>query len=210
MDPSHTRYGAGITLNADRATFSALDRNTSRYIVIYCSRARAWSSRGQVEADTGQKGGEMYGRGRGSRPGLRGGYGLPSPAVGLAVGVAIFFLVVAAASSDFFPFFLFFWWMIPFVLVPAIGGSARGIVGLFEDRSRRVVDGDLKEKELLGALDRHGELTAARAALETSLSVSEADRMLSELAKRGHVEVRAREGRLGYALWEHDRRELAS
>jgi hypothetical protein len=34
--------------------------------------------------------------------------------------------------------------------------------------------------------------------------------MLSELAKKGHVEVRAREGRLGYALWEHDRRELAS
>ncbi|MDQ3791833.1 MAG: hypothetical protein M3341_04185, partial [Actinomycetota bacterium] len=80
----------------------------------------------------------------------------------------------------------------------------------FDDRSRRVVDGDLKEKELLGALDRHGELTAARAALETSLSVSEADRMLSELAKEGHVEVRAREGRLGYALWEHDRNELTS
>ncbi len=163
-----------------------------------------------MEADTGRKGGEMYGRGRGWRPGLRGGYGLPSPAVGLAVGVAIFFVVVAAASSDFFPFFLFFWWMIPFVLVPAIGGSARSIASRFEDRSRRVVDGDLKEKELLGALDRHGELTAARAALETSLSVSEADRMLSELAKKGHVEVRAREGRLGYALWEHDRRELAS
>ena len=51
-------------------------------------------------------------------------------------------------------------------------------------------------------------ITAARAALETSLSVSEADEMLSELAKDGHVEVRAREGRLGYALWEHDRKEL--
>jgi hypothetical protein len=32
--------------------------------------------------------------------------------------------------------------------------------------------------------------------------------MLSELAKDGHVEVRAREGRLGYALWEQDRKEL--
>src|SRR5918997_3073464 len=49
MNPSHTRYGAGITLNAVRATFSALDRNTSRYIVTYCGRARAWSSRGQGE-----------------------------------------------------------------------------------------------------------------------------------------------------------------
>ena len=58
------------------------------------------------------------------------------------------------------------------------------------------------------ALERHGEISAALVALETTLSVSEADRMLSELAKNGHIEVRAHEGRLGYALWEHDRREL--
>jgi hypothetical protein len=32
--------------------------------------------------------------------------------------------------------------------------------------------------------------------------------MLSGLAKDGHIEVRACEGRLGYALWEPDRREL--
>ena len=61
---------------------------------------------------------------------------------------------------------------------------------------------------LVPALARHGELTPARAALETTLSVAEADRMLSGLAKDGHIEVRAREGRLGYALWEPDRREL--
>ena len=47
------------------------------------------------------------------------------------------------------------------------------------------------------------------AALETSLTVAEANRMLSDLANSGHVEVRAHEGRLGYALWERDRRELA-
>jgi hypothetical protein len=95
------------------------------------------------------------------------------------------------ASSDFFPFFFFLWWLIPFFLVPAIGLSARGIAGLVEARLRRL-DDDLKEKELLEALARHGEVSAARAALETSLSVSEADRMLSRLAKDGHVEVRAR------------------
>jgi len=118
-------------------------------------------------------------------------------------------LFFAVASFRFFPFF-FFWWMIPFFLVPAIGLSVRSLAGLVEDRSRRPVDKDLKEKELLEALARHGEITAARAALETSLSVSEADRMLSELAKDGHVEVRAREGRLGYALWEQDRKELTA
>ena len=153
----------------------------------------------------------MYGQGRIGyaggrwRPGPpRGGYGPSFPALGL-VGVAIFLLTVA--SFDFFPF-IFLWWMIPFFLVPAIGLSARGVAGLVEARSRRPLDNELKEKELLEALARHGEITAARAALETSLSVSEADRMLSGLAKDGHVEVRAREGRLGYALWERDRREL--
>ncbi len=150
----------------------------------------------------------MYGPGRMGYAGrgwrARGGYA-PFPGVALAVGAVIFFLAVA--PFHFFPFF-FFWWMIPFILVPAVGLSVRGIAGLFEERSQRPLDRDLKEKELLGALARHGEITAARAALETSLSVSEADRMLSELAKEGHVEVRAREGRLGYALWEHDRKEL--
>jgi hypothetical protein len=148
----------------------------------------------------------MYGLGRGWRLGPRGGYAPTFPAVGLAVGVAIFFFAVA--SFDFFPFIFFFWWMIPFFLVPAIGLSARGIAGLVEARSRRPLDDELKEKELLEALARHGEITAAKAALETSLGVSEADRMLSGLAKDGHLEVRAREGRLGYALWEHDRRGL--
>jgi hypothetical protein len=141
--------------------------------------------------------------GRGWRPGPRGGYA-PFPALGLAVGAMIFLLAVA--SFDFFPFFFF--WMIPFFLAPAIVLSVRGLAGLVEGRSGRTLDRDFKEKELLEVLARHGEVTAARAALETSLSVAEADRMLSELAKDGHVEVRAREGRLGYALWEQDRKEL--
>jgi hypothetical protein len=158
------------------------------------------------------KGGEMYGpgrigyAGRGWRPGVRGGYAPSFPFVGLAVGVVIFFFAVA--SLDFFPFILFLWWMIPFFLVPAIVLSARSLASLVEARSRRPLDEERKEKELLEALARHGEITAAKAALETTLSVSEADRILSGLAKDGHVEVRAREGRLGYALWEHDRREL--
>jgi len=42
------------------------------------------------------------------------------------------------------------------------------------------------------------------AALETSLSVEEADRMLSELAAKGHLEVTVEHGRLVYALWDRD------
>ncbi len=148
----------------------------------------------------------MYGPGRmgyaGRGWGPRGGYARPSPAVGLVVVL----FILAAATFGHFPFF--FLWIVPFFIVPAIGLSVRGIAGLFEDRSRRPLEKDLKEKELLEALARNGEVTAALAALETSLSVSEADRMLSALAKEGHVEVRARDGRLTYALWGHDRREL--
>jgi hypothetical protein len=42
----------------------------------------------------------------------------------------------------------------------------------------------IKEKELLEALDRRGKLTAVEAALESSLSVEEAERMLEALAAK--------------------------
>ncbi len=56
------------------------------------------------------------------------------------------------------------------------------------------------ERQLLEAIDRHGEITPARAALETSLTVGEADRMLSDLAKGGYLEVRVEGGKLLYGL----------
>jgi hypothetical protein len=62
----------------------------------------------------------------------------------------------------------------------------------------------VKEKELLQALGRHGKLTAVEAALETSLSVEEANRMLFDLAARGHLEVTVEHGKLLYSFWgEH-------
>jgi hypothetical protein len=144
------------------------------------------------------------GRGMGRRPG-------GGPPVVLVVGLVVggLFLFSMAGAFDFFPFFIFLW-MVPFFLIPAIGLSARSVAGLFEARARRPVDEGRKEKEVLEALARHGELTPAGAALETSLSVTEADEVLSGLAKYGHIEVRAREGRLGYALWDTDRRELTA
>jgi hypothetical protein len=50
---------------------------------------------------------------------------------------------------------------------------------------------------LLEAIGCHGEITAA---LESSLSVEEADRMLSELAVRGHLDVSLEYGRLVCAV----------
>ena len=89
------------------------------------------------------------------------------------------------------------WWMV----FPAFGLLVRGIAGLSEEQAE-LPAANSKERELLEALRREGELTPARAAMETSLTVAEADRMLKELAEGGHLEVRVRGGGLFYALWE--------
>ena len=76
------------------------------------------------------------------------------------------------------------------------------------ERSRRAVPRTRdKEKELLVALEEHGELTPAMAAMRTSLTVEEAARMLDRLAVKGHLKVLGHEGIVAYALLERDRRE---
>jgi hypothetical protein len=157
----------------------------------------------------------MYGRGM---MGYAGGrrtmvpYGRPFPPrfmMGLVIG-GLFLLFVAGPAFHFFPLLFLLIWAVPFLVAPAFVAVARGLSGLSEVRARKggTVTEESKERALLEALARHGEISPALAALETSLTVAEANRMLSDLANSGHVEVRAREGRLGYALWERDRREL--
>lgn len=82
--------------------------------------------------------------------------------------------------------------------------TARGVGGMRSPRPVTSVTEAAREKELLEALRRHGELTVTGAALETSLSVEEAERMLSALAAKGYLEVRVAQGRLLYSLWEGD------
>ncbi len=97
------------------------------------------------------------------------------------------------------------WWLVfvfGWTIFPAFGLLLRGIAGLSQGGTTELPPANDKERELLGALREHGELTPARAAMETSLSVAEADRMLKELAEGGHLEVRVRGGGLFYALWE--------
>jgi uncharacterized protein YjhX (UPF0386 family) len=75
---------------------------------------------------------------------------------------------------------------------PILSVGARG--GIIDHEDKR------GEQELLEAIERHGEVTPAHVALETSLTVAEADRMLSELAQGGHLKVRVEEGKLLYGL----------
>jgi hypothetical protein len=56
------------------------------------------------------------------------------------------------------------------------------------------------ERRLLEAIDRLEQITPVRAALETPLTVAEADRMPSDLAKGGHLQVRVEGGKLLYGL----------
>jgi hypothetical protein len=118
----------------------------------------------------------------------------------IGLGLLLLFGLAALWSFHLLPFLLFF-------LIPAYG-LATARIGQAPIHGTRAAylpaprDEDHKEKELLNVLERRGEITATRAALETSLSVSEADKMLSRLAKDGHLQVRAREGTLTYAMWE--------
>ena len=56
------------------------------------------------------------------------------------------------------------------------------------------------ERQLLEVIDVNGETTPARAALQTSLTVEEAEQLLSDLAQKGHLDVRVDGNRLVYSL----------
>jgi hypothetical protein len=116
--------------------------------------------------------------------------------------------VALASSGSYFPFFplvpLFF--VLAFFVAPRLGRSVPRGSPRFGSVQEVRADPDRREKELLRALERHEEITAARAAMETSLSIAQAEEMLTKLASGGHVEVRARAGTLAYALHKADRR----
>ena len=77
------------------------------------------------------------------------------------------------------------------------------------EASRRAVPG-AREKELLAALEEGGELTPATVAMRTSLTVEEAEEMLEDLARKGHLKTQAEEGVMAYALVGARRQGLPS
>ena len=106
--------------------------------------------------------------------------------------------VLAVGSQVWWLIFVFGW-----AIFPAFGLFLKGVAGLSEGGGRtELAAGGEKERELLGALRDGGEITPTQAAMETSLSVAEADRMLRELAEAGHLQVLVRGGGLFYSLWD--------
>jgi hypothetical protein len=134
-----------------------------------------------------------------------------SPRAQVAVGLAA---LVPAVGGLVLVFTLvpWLWWLIfvfGWMIFPAFGLLVRGIAGLSEGRTELSSATSGGERELLEALRERGELTPAEAAMDTSLSVAEADQMLKELAEGGHLDVRVRGGGLFYSLWEREDDEEA-
>jgi hypothetical protein len=112
----------------------------------------------------------------------------------LPVGISGVFLV-AFVPSLWWIFTTYFW-----VALPAFGLLMSGIAALGESKPVRISEEE-QERELLEAIRESGEISAAAAAVRTSLTVAEADRRLRELAEHGQIEIRAKGGAVFYALW---------
>jgi hypothetical protein len=117
------------------------------------------------------------------------------PYVLIALGLAFvgFGASVGSTAGELVPFFVF--------MFPASVLLALGLSRLEQQRRKAVSPRIGKERELLSAMRNNtGSITPAEAAMETSLTVSEADEMLSELAAGGHLQVESSEGTLVYRL----------
>jgi len=111
----------------------------------------------------------------------------------LALAFVGFGVSIGITSGVLVPVFVF--------MFPALVLGALGVSRLQQQRRGSVSSGHGTERELLSAIrDNGGSITPAEAAMETSLTVREADKMLSELAGGGHLAVESRGGALFYSL----------
>lgn len=78
--------------------------------------------------------------------------------------------------------------------------AAPSLRGSFRSHTDRSDSKKQHERQVLEAIERNGTITATRAALETTLMVAEADQILSDLAKAGHLDVQVVGGQLVYSF----------
>lgn len=147
-------------------------------------------------------------------PGRRHGefFGLDTERMGSGSKVAVALSVLGSVALSGVMLVVFvpnLWWIFTtyfWISFPAFRMLGSGVAGLGAGRPVRVSE-EAREQELLVALGARGEISAAGAATETSMTVAEADGMLKELAEAGHLEVRVRNGGLFYALWNEQSEE---
>ena len=86
-------------------------------------------------------------------------------------------------------------------LIPCTLLVLLGAYQLLRGRTSTAKPGPGAEKQLLMVMrESEGSITPVEAALETSLTVDEAEEILSRLADRGHLTIESRDGALSYAL----------
>jgi len=132
---------------------------------------------------------------------------LPSPRVSTK-GLLVWGGAIALSAIPLSAIVHYNWWLI--LVFGAVLPIAVGIGNRIAPSHKGTVQPSSSiqgEKELLELLERHGELTSLAAATKTSLTISEADQMLSDLAQKGHLQVRIDGGKMSYALWERNRPE---
>ena len=102
--------------------------------------------------------------------------------------------------------YLMFWSgsPLPVVAVPLIPSTLLVLLGAYQllrGRTSTAKPGPGAEKQLLMVMrESEGTITPVEAALGTSLTVDEAEEILSRLADRGHLTIESRDGALSYAL----------
>lgn len=93
---------------------------------------------------------------------------------------------------------------LPVVVVPLIPSTLLVLFAawqLLRGRTSTAKPGPGAEKQLLMVMrESEGSITPVEAALETSLTVDEAEEILSRLADRGHLHIESRDGAISYAL----------
>jgi hypothetical protein len=90
-------------------------------------------------------------------------------------------------------------------LIPSVVLLMLGVWQLRRKGSSEANPGPGAEKQLLVPIRASGDaITPVEAAIETSLSVDEAEEILSRLAERGHLLIESRDGVLSYALPARD------
>ncbi|CAA9439624.1 MAG: hypothetical protein AVDCRST_MAG55-3313 [uncultured Rubrobacteraceae bacterium] len=117
----------------------------------------------------------------------------PYVLLALALAFAGFGISIGITSGVLVPVFVF--------MFPALVLLALGVSRLQQQGRVFISSGTGTERELLSAIrDNGGSISPAEAAMNTSLTVREADGMLSELAGGGHLAVESRGGALFYSL----------
>lgn len=117
-------------------------------------------------------------------------------AAGFAFGVAVSSIFLIPATGEYEPL----------ARISALVFLLLIVMGIRQPRQDRPGDITLKiggEKQLLMAIQRSGGgITPVEAALETSLTVDEAEQILSRFASKGHLRVESLDGSLYYSLPE--------